>query len=429
MGGTSSAQYQAFSETEQYAGWMKQFQAMKLSKVEVKKLYRIFRLVDVDGSGTIALAELLVHIDLDRTSFTKRIFSIFDDDKSGEIDFKEFVLALWNYCTLSTATLDMFAFDLYDTDGSGELSGGEVSRMLKDIYGGNVKDNMLAKGVEKDLRDIGDSPLNIDQFRMFAKSHQALLFPAFQMQSAAMNMSKEHDEEQYMEGEAGSGKKLKGLGDMKLKTAQELHGGHHVVSLMEVTGSRASRRQSVQRNEQKASNIEQESPLSPSSKKEMPHPQLAGFIPLEGAGYRVKPKVKQSWLGMLPGLVPGWLVSKRPESGAKPAVPAVQISVKAKVHAATESDGTPSASISKKSGKHTLTIGAMKSAEVASPIDQWASQTETKGSIRRRTLENITPPLEVPRESGRRKSTVTTVSTNATIQPYTDEALRDTGSS
>jgi hypothetical protein len=38
--------------------------------------------------------------------------------------------------------------------------------------------------VEKDLRDIGDSPLNIDQFRMFAKSHQALLFPAFQMQSA-----------------------------------------------------------------------------------------------------------------------------------------------------------------------------------------------------------------------------------------------------
>jgi hypothetical protein len=67
-----------------------------------------------------------------------------------------------------------------------------------------------------------------------------------------MNMSKQNEEEQYMdEGDAGSSKKLKGLGDMKLKTAQELHGGHRVVSLMEVTGSRASRRQSVQRNEQK----------------------------------------------------------------------------------------------------------------------------------------------------------------------------------
>jgi hypothetical protein len=178
----------------------------------------------------------------------------------------------------------------------------------------------------------------------------------------------------------------------------------------------------------RASNIEQEGPLSPSSKKEMPNPQLAGFIPLEGAGYRVKPKVKQSWLGMLPGLVPGWLVSKRPGSGATPAVPAVQISVKAKVQAATESDGTPLASVSKKSGKQTLTIGAMKSAEVASPIDQWASQTETKG-IRRRTLENITPPVEVPWESGRRKSTVTVASSYATIQPYTDEVLRDTGTS
>ncbi len=83
----------------------KQFEALQLRPREVEKLYKIFRRVDVDGSGTIELVELLVHIDLDRTKFTERIFSIFDEDGSGQIDFREFVIALWNYCTLSRATL------------------------------------------------------------------------------------------------------------------------------------------------------------------------------------------------------------------------------------------------------------------------------------------------------------------------------------
>jgi Ca2+-binding EF-hand superfamily protein len=40
----------------------------------------------------------------------------------------------------------MFAFDLYDRDGSGELSGNEVKKMMQEIYGTtNLKDNLLAK--------------------------------------------------------------------------------------------------------------------------------------------------------------------------------------------------------------------------------------------------------------------------------------------
>lgn len=49
--------------------------------------------------------QLLMFLDVERTRFTKRIFSIFDDDKSGEIDFREFVLSIWNYCTLGKTSL------------------------------------------------------------------------------------------------------------------------------------------------------------------------------------------------------------------------------------------------------------------------------------------------------------------------------------
>jgi hypothetical protein len=116
----------------------------------------------------------------------------------------------------------MFAFDLYDTDGSGELSASEVTRMLKDIYGKSASTNVLAKrcvafssfschlfqacgnnscnvfdlssnlcffvsiSVANDLKALESSGqlMSVTQFRQFAKSHQALLFPAFQMQLA-----------------------------------------------------------------------------------------------------------------------------------------------------------------------------------------------------------------------------------------------------
>lgn len=162
-----------------------QFEALQLSEREVSKLYRIFRKVDVDGSGQIELIELLVHIDIERTAFSERVFGIFDEDGSGEIDFREFVLALWNYCTLSRATLDLFAFDLYDRDSSGLLSVEEIEKMCKDIYGRNFKSNAQARAIVQELNNgklDDDTGVDIDAFRHFARTHQALLFPAFLMQ-------------------------------------------------------------------------------------------------------------------------------------------------------------------------------------------------------------------------------------------------------
>lgn len=164
--------------------WRVQFNALQLKESELRRMYKVFRKIDVDGSGSISVAELLVHINVNRTPFTQRIFSIFDEDGSGEIDFREFVLSLWNYCTLTKATLDMFSFDLYDRDGSGELSAKEVKKMLKDIYGKEYSTNFHAQNIKNDLKEIEKNGIAVDieQFREFCRNHQALLFPAARMQ-------------------------------------------------------------------------------------------------------------------------------------------------------------------------------------------------------------------------------------------------------
>jgi hypothetical protein len=70
------------------------FSAVGISEEDIGKFYWIFCKIDTDGSQLIEILELLMFLDVERTRFTKRIFSIFDDDKSGKIDFREFVLSV-----------------------------------------------------------------------------------------------------------------------------------------------------------------------------------------------------------------------------------------------------------------------------------------------------------------------------------------------
>ena len=113
MGCCGSVYYKDIYTTHgQFGQYKSTFESLQLEEGDIGSFYRIFRTIDVDGSGTIEIAEMLAFLDVDRTKFSKRLFSIFDDDNSGEIDFKEFVLACWNYCSLCRTSLIVFAFDL-----------------------------------------------------------------------------------------------------------------------------------------------------------------------------------------------------------------------------------------------------------------------------------------------------------------------------
>lgn len=162
-----------------------QFDALRLRPSEVRKLHAIFLQVDQARCGSIGLRELMNHLEMGGTVFKDRVFSIFDEDGSGKVDFREFALSLWNYCTLSRTTLDLFAFDLYDTDSNGELSSKEIHGLLHDLYGSDLHSHPAAKAVLSELTTLCEKQtVDISLFQHFVHSHPSLLFPAFQLQHA-----------------------------------------------------------------------------------------------------------------------------------------------------------------------------------------------------------------------------------------------------
>jgi len=168
------------------------FGTLGFTEGDITRLSRQFSKIDADGSGEISLDELLDFLDVPRTRFAKRVFSIFDEDMSGEIDFKEFVVAMWNYCTMGKSALVLFAFDLFDSDSSGMIEREEMVRMLKDIYGKAFTRSSLAQKIYRQLTggkgaavvttDLPESEISVSQFETFCKTHPAMLHPAFVFQ-------------------------------------------------------------------------------------------------------------------------------------------------------------------------------------------------------------------------------------------------------
>jgi hypothetical protein len=59
--------------------WRSDFEKLMLSEFDVRRLYSIFRHIDVDGSGSIDILELLMFLDVERTKFSTQVFSVMDE--------------------------------------------------------------------------------------------------------------------------------------------------------------------------------------------------------------------------------------------------------------------------------------------------------------------------------------------------------------
>jgi len=121
----------------------------------------------------------------DPTIFAQHVFNVFDADKNGQIEFKEFICAL---SVTSRGHLDeklKWAFQLYDIDNDGSITYDEMLQIVESIYkmtGDMVKlpsdEDTPEKRVLKIFRNMDkdqDEQLTFDEFVQGSKQDPTIV--------------------------------------------------------------------------------------------------------------------------------------------------------------------------------------------------------------------------------------------------------------
>jgi len=160
-----------------------QLEAMKLespfTEAEIKRLFRKFKKLDVDKSGTLSVQEFLAIPELEHNPLVNRVVHTFDMDKSGEVDFREFVTSLSVFATHETAESGhgkeqkyRFTFRVYDVDNDGFISNADLYHVLKAMVGSNLNDVQLQQLVDRTIiqgdKDK-DGKLSYEEFKDMVK--------------------------------------------------------------------------------------------------------------------------------------------------------------------------------------------------------------------------------------------------------------------
>jgi len=124
-------------------------------------MFHSFDKCDKDGSGIISRLEWFMFLDIEKTEFNEKVFSIADIDGTDDMDFREFVMCCWNFASATPSDLTNFAFLMYSSDGA-LLKSEEVLGMLRSTMGENIETNKRSMKVRDDLMFMAEEHQGID---------------------------------------------------------------------------------------------------------------------------------------------------------------------------------------------------------------------------------------------------------------------------
>lgn len=108
------------------------------SREEIEEWYKEYQVNLGKGMTRLTMKEFKeVYnsvFDGDASGFVEHLFRSFDMDRDGYVDFKEFIVGLCVSGSDKPNTKLKWAFRMYDVDGNGSISRGEMESMLKAIY-------------------------------------------------------------------------------------------------------------------------------------------------------------------------------------------------------------------------------------------------------------------------------------------------------
>ena len=137
-----------------------------MSKEEKNELLELFQAFDKNGDGVLSKEEIYegyksILGEIEASKEVERIMSDVDIDKSGTIDYNEFILAATNRQNILNKEKLEATFKMFDKDGSGSISADEIRGFL----GNSFTDQKALEMIIKEVDENGDGEISLLEFK------------------------------------------------------------------------------------------------------------------------------------------------------------------------------------------------------------------------------------------------------------------------
>lgn len=143
------------------------FDTFRISLSDIDLFKKAFSKIDVTHDGSIEIAEIEIYLKHEKALFNTRILTMYDADKSGELELFEFMIMCHTYCTIGISDLEEFLFNMYDSDKSGCITRVEIEQLITDLFGKH--NNTMGKEF---VKNIPNGEVYFSEFHHFISNHR-----------------------------------------------------------------------------------------------------------------------------------------------------------------------------------------------------------------------------------------------------------------
>lgn len=115
------------------------FERLGMNESKGFEIFKAFAKTDVNEDGLVDIEECFKFLGGKRTKFTERIlysepFEDEDGNMQSGLTFKQFIISLWSYCTLTPLGVARYIFEIFDVDENEMLEKPDIISMFKMLY-------------------------------------------------------------------------------------------------------------------------------------------------------------------------------------------------------------------------------------------------------------------------------------------------------